>query len=242
MDYTYLLEDTQKRIKAELLIEPLAPLSMCANMPGKIFRSAGEPAESMLLGMLENMLGIHSFILSGDKYFNKSRQKMSGYLKKYHKKHYRNDLSFKEYSSYYLPLIQHHIKCMLKEKPVGDKRHFDLFSQRLGRLDSYLRSHKSYRNTPRKLLQELDEKYDFDQKNMSQEEYKIYMQKVPAFYTSPTLREFIVYPAGSYFRYDIEVTPGLGEELVKRAEDPVSCPFLGTSEGWVDVSFKISEP
>src|SRR5690554_2317905 len=46
-------------VKAKLIIEPLAPLSMVSDLPGSFYKSLKSPSKKMLCGLFENLLGWH---------------------------------------------------------------------------------------------------------------------------------------------------------------------------------------
>ena len=60
IDLTFLLDDPAvKDAEGLLVIEPLAPLSMNATVPGKHYQTALHPPERHIYGLLENALGLH---------------------------------------------------------------------------------------------------------------------------------------------------------------------------------------
>ena len=60
IDLTFLLDDPgTKDAEGLLVIEPLAPLSMNATVPGRHYQTALHPPERHIYGLLENALGLH---------------------------------------------------------------------------------------------------------------------------------------------------------------------------------------
>ena len=102
-----------------LKIRPLSPLSMVSSIPGSFYRSNSEPTNTMVYGMLENMMGWH--------YSDQIRISLKKYLQKQFKKEKR---SFSEESaeSGYTPLIQNFISIeKLFVRPTS-KSFNDLFA------------------------------------------------------------------------------------------------------------------
>jgi hypothetical protein len=60
LDLSFLLEPPDAQaVTARLVIEPLAPLSMNASVPGKHYQTALRPPERQVYGLIENAMGLH---------------------------------------------------------------------------------------------------------------------------------------------------------------------------------------
>ena len=59
IDISILKEKPLLDMKVQLIIEPLAPLSMVAELPGSYYKSLMHPSKKMICGLFENILGWH---------------------------------------------------------------------------------------------------------------------------------------------------------------------------------------
>ncbi len=110
IDLSFLLDDpATKSVQGLLRIEPLAPLSMNATVPGKHYQTALDPPDRQVYGMLENALGLH-FGWSED---YKIRQQIADDAIAEVDVSYRNKRDFQ-------PLIAAYVDIELVESPERD--------------------------------------------------------------------------------------------------------------------------
>jgi CRISPR-associated protein Cas5 len=57
----------------------------------------------------------------------------------------------------------------------------------------------------------------------------------PMYYVSPKVRGFVVTDVG--YELPVKTTPEIARLLEKHLDSPVSPPYLGTSEGWIDIKW-----
>jgi CRISPR-associated protein Cas5 len=209
--------------KAMLIIKGLAPLSMVSSIPGSFYRSSQEPTQAMLYGMLENIVGWH--------YSPEIRRAIKKGLNKSSKKsQVKFEGIFSE--SGYEPMLQQFIRInKLFLKPITES-YVDFWTQHLKHNDK--RHFDGIRNYDWRLAKEINlvegdkEKEALLKGNQSQ---------FPNYYQSPKRREFVKV-TGEYI-YEIEIEAGFVDTFLERIEDPVSPPYLGTSEGWVDLKIEL---
>lgn len=219
------MKESQQTIWARgmLRIMPLAPLSMVSSVPGSFYRSSHEPSAIMIYGMLENIVGWH--------YSPEIRKSLKKAVLKRHKKSKEEYVSLSAESGFE-PFIQNYIKVTrlflrpsvqtftdlwTQHQKHNDKRHFDGVRNYDWR---YVRQINSAGNDPEKaaLLKE-------------------HTSHFPNYYQSPKRREYII--ASGEFIYEIQVADIFVNQLMEAINNPVSTPYLGTSEGWVDVNIEL---
>jgi CRISPR-associated protein Cas5 len=224
IDISPLFQIPKLAVNAQLLIEPLAPLSMVVSMPGSYYRSQSEPSKFMIYGMIENLLGWH-FSFEDRKAITKAIQKR---LKKE-----SSDLKFDTSEVGYYPLIQNHLRIdtlLLKPHAMAFE---DLWTQHLKGGDE--RHLKGVRNYDWRLAAALNKLENSPEaRNRFFEDYG---GLFPVYYQSPKKREFVLVQ-GKY-GYKVSVHPALADLIVdalNRMQQPL---YLGTNEGWVDVKMNI---
>ena len=75
---------------------------------------------------------------------------------------------------------------------------------------------------------------DIETPKVRQKELKGYF---PQYYTSPTPREYVI-PQNAY-RYRIQTTETLVQQVQDALEDPAGPLYLGTNDGWVEARLDI---
>ena len=205
-----------------LKIKPLAPLSMVSSIPGSFYRSNPEPTKAMIYGMLENIMGWH--------YSDQIRTSLRKYLQKKFKKD-KKEFVVEASESGFNPIIQNFIvieKLFVRPTTVSyndlwtqhlkhdDKRHFD-------GVRNYDWRHTKLINTISEsgkatILKELGSHF-------------------PNYYQSPKKREYVIVQ-GDYI-YEVNVLASYKDDIISCINNPVSPPYLGTSEGWVDVTLDL---
>ena len=174
----------------------------------------------MLYGMLENILGWH--------YSPEIRKMATKYLKKSRKEKF----SELKAESGYQPLIQNYVRIIgLFMKPVTTS-YVDLWTQHQKHNDK--RHFDGVRNYDWRLAREIHIAPDDTAKAQMMKEKGNHF---PNYYQSPTRREFVTVK-GNYV-YDIEVAEEFADVLLEKVANPESIPYLGTSEGWVDVKIEM---
>lgn len=206
--------------KGFLQITPLAPLSMVSSVPGSFYRTSREPSKEMLYGMLENILGWH--------YSPEIRKEAIKYLKKSKK----DDWNELKAESGFRPLIQKYVHILGLFMRPATTSYIDLWTQHQKHNDK--RHFDGVRNYDWRLAREIHIAPDDKAKEQIMKEKGSHF---PNYYQSPTRREFVIVK-GDYV-YDIEVDEEFSELLLKKIAEPESVPYLGTSEGWVDVKIEL---
>lgn len=207
-----------------LKIQPLAPISMVASTPGSFYRSNDCPSQEMIYGMLENILGWH--------YSPEIRKSYIKDLKKKLKKQKTELIEAKSLSGY-TPVIQNYIQIKgLFVKPYTTP-YIDMWTQHLKHNDK--RHFDGVRNYDHRLTREINLAEDAEKEVV----LKSNIGHFPNYYQSPKKREFVIV-VGEY-RYEVELKEDFVDVLREGIEDPISLPYLGTSEGWVHVELIIPE-
>lgn len=243
IDISFLFEKPEGFTKSYLRIEPLAPLSMVASLPGSYYRSERIPTNYMIYGMIENVLGWHFSL--------EDRKKIRNDQKKAFKK-LKVDFEDIKSDTGYMPLIHHHLKikpCFIKPDVMV---YTDLWTQHLkGQDERHIKGSRAWSHDWQltKLLKKgmegtlaLKEEGEAKSKTELTKLYEVYSSSFPAYYRSATIkREFIV-PLGmekgveirSYL-FDMEVSAplyGLLQKMIAQLDTPT---YLGTSEGWTEL-------
>lgn len=221
IDLSILKETPSLTEHITMLIRPLAPLSMVAEMPGLFYKALRKPNEKMLCGVVENVLGWH---LS----YN-DRKKISEEHNKIVSK-----TSTTDPGSTYIPLLLDYFEIEnISVKLLGDVCFYkDLWNKAESRLDSP-RHIKSCRNTSNEILK------DYNKLSSKKEElnkwFKKTKGKVPMFYTKPVDREYLTFDG--YYIVKLRMDKKLATKFSERISDNNIC-YLGNSEGWIDIKFK----
>jgi CRISPR-associated protein Cas5 len=255
IDLQFFVEPPELMVKGLLTIDALAPLSMVAAQPGKYYRSQSSPTHHMLYGLIENALGWH---LHDDL----RKQTIDG-LKKRLKKEFKKNpnwinsdwIAGKPESSEvgYLSLLQYHIKFTDTVVQPAVTSYDDLWSQQLrdtGR--SFFGGSKHFDYSLSGLLNrekqgniEFGDRAEF--KNYPEDElnklpdgskikYTAIRSKFPQYYTSPTVREYVI-PSRPYL-IGLNTTETLSKLLLDAFENPAAPLYLGANDGWVEVNYQ----
>ena len=241
LDLNFLLQPPDFSARAMLTVDALAPLSMVTSMPGKYYRSQPEPTDEMLYGLLENALGWH---ITGKT--DVERDKLAKKLAKRHR------TSGKISGIGFMSLLQFHVR--ITTRVIPPLLHYDdLWSQHL-RGASFVGGSRNYdyRAIPlmnaeragRVRIADLSEErgYSKDSEKLTnfQEGDGIHPNVIrpyfPQYYASPTPREYVI-PQGAY-RYRLEMSAEISRLLAEALENPVAPLYLGSSDGWVEVSYE----
>lgn len=230
-----LFEKPDPTVKALITVTPLAPLSMVVSLPGSYYRSQPEPSKQMIYGVLENLLGWHF----SDAIRKDIIKKLEKHYKKKHKLSMDDMGAFESSGSKYTALLQKHL---LIEKPPFDyvptiKSYDDYWTQHLKDVDQ--RHAKGNRNYDFRLSNAIDTIYKQPKEQQDSIWANIFKEQgehFPVYYQKPTKREFVVVK-GSFF-YSVLVQENLLRLLEETILDVTAPTYLGTNEGWVDLTIK----
>lgn len=204
--------------KITISIQALSPLSFVSSTPGDIYRSSSAPTKHMILGMLENAIGLH---FPDDE----RTQTNNPYLKKIIKK----TGALQSANSGFTSLLQNHVRILYIREPHVE-RVVDLFSQHLRGSDE--RHTKGSRNFDWRVIPHYSEA-------ITKETSSRYLSSFPQYYISQAKREYVI-PLGVY-EICIETSNKLSECIEKAIEYPAAPLYLGTNDGWVEVGYRRQE-
>lgn len=228
-------------VKASLVIEPLAPLSMVSDLPGSFYKSLKSPSKKMLCGLFENLLGWHIDIADRKKIQKdliSARQK--AFKGKEDKKAVKKEFESYQQGSTYIPLLMEYFEIELVTLPP--MMHYnDLWSKAYRRADADVHPkgtmNISYELVPEKRERKRDEKKP---KQIAATElldlFKNNVGKFPLYYSTPTSREFVE------MNSSLEIILNIDAVILKSILNSIyenNCLFLGNSEGWINL--KINE-
>ncbi|AUD06727.1 hypothetical protein [Spirosoma pollinicola] len=256
IDLSFFIEPPELTVTAMLQIDALAPLSMVAAQPGAYYRSQPAPTEFMLYGLLENALGWH---LSAT-----PRKQVMDDLKKSAKKSAKKNVAWAKSPWItgkptgspeigFVSLLQYHVAFEGLEKPVQVDTFDDLWSQQLrdtGR--SFFGGSRHYDASLSDLMTR-ERRGDVEFGDRAEHEvlrdeslllaadgakiqYKSVRSKFPHYYVSPTVREYVI-PRSPYL-FRLLTTPSVSALLKDAFNDPSAPLYIGSNDGWVDVSYE----
>ena len=211
----------EKRIK--LIILPLAPLSMVADIPGTYYKTQDIPDKYKICGLFENILGWH---------FDKNdRIAIQKKLKEFNKKVLKNaTYENSEANSGFQPLLFDFFKTGMVLK--RESMHYnDLWKKAFSRMDADVHA----KGTPNLDYEVLKQKPNALKTEPIGEFFKANKKKYPMYYTSPTLREYVVHQG------EIQIQINIHEPLFIELQNALqynSTAYLGNSEGWVEIKIE----
>lgn len=232
VDISILKEIPLNDVKARLIIEPLAPLSMVSELPGSYYKSLMFPTKKMICGLFENILGWH-FDLSCRNLIIKDIQKL--------RKKQKKDIDFKSYcyGSTYKPLLMEYFNLIGTPKICNFSNicsYDDLWSRQYSRFDSPKTHIGGSRCFDSEILRNdirlINSLTDDNEHNTW---FKNSKGKFAQFYTTPTKREYV--HLNGQFEYDVEIAAVLYKNLFKACGEN-NIAYLGNSEGWVSVKIQ----
>ena len=230
MDLSILSKKPTRERQAILTIEPLAPLSIVSTLPGSYYKSLDKPTKANLCGMFENVLGWH--IGNGDR--SEILEKMTN---DYEKSYNITDFEVETSAVGYKSLLGHLFEIELPVIPAITARYDDYWTQHLKDYDA-----RHLKGTPNLSYHLISEKRQLSTDNkgkVSDATFSNFFKKnnsgFPMYYSSPTPREFIVVQGNYQIKLSINsyLLEGLKQSLTEN-----NLAYLGTSEGWVDLSIK----
>lgn len=256
IDLRFFKEPPELTVEARLQIDALAPLSMVAAQPGAYYRSQPAPTPFMLYGLLENALGWHLSetvrrqVMDGLK---KSTKKAAKKNKVWADSPWVADKPVGSPEIGFVSLLQYHVLFGGLEEPVLVDTFDDLWSQQLrdtGR--SFFGGSRHYDASLSSLMtrevqgevefgDRAEHKYYTDDALQSlpagaKIQYKSVRSRFPHYYVSPTVREYVV-PRSPY-RFRLRTTPTVSALLMAACNDPAAPLYVGSNDGWVDVSYE----
>lgn len=236
LDLLILEKIPEPNLKVILEIEPLAPLSMVSELPGSYYKTLKSPDKKMLCGLFENILGWH-IDLTHRKAIIKE---LAALRKKQSKKNPQLEFVDRTKGSTYSPLLMDYFDIVL---PVIPALGFydDLWSKAYRRSDAVVHPkgtfNISYDLIPLKRELKRSEKNPKQIDDSALEKFfKDNIVQYPQFYSTPITREY-VYAKGFY-----EIQILIDHDLFKLLKEQLSSEnlgYLGTSEGWVDLKFRV---
>ncbi len=229
-DLSILFQEPTKDQYVVLTIDPLAPLSIVSTLPGSYYKSQNAPTKSNLCGMFENVLGWHIGPKERKAIFNK--------MKLVYKKSYKiTDFEQVVSNVGYASLLGHLFDVELAVVPEIVTRYDDLWKQQLKHDD--VRHLKGTPNLSYYLISQKRALPTDEKGKIKDSEYtkflKYHYDLFPMYYTSPTPREFIVIE--DPYKFKISINCHLLSALNKSIQEN-NIAYLGTNEGWVDLSIK----
>jgi CRISPR-associated protein Cas5 len=217
-DLSFLLQPPDFSARAKLTVEALAPLSMVTSMPGKYYRSQPEPTDEMLYGLFENALGWH---ITGKTDTERDRL-VKGLARRHRMEERKSGVEFKS-------LLQFHVRFTTRAVPP--LLHYDdYWSRHSKHTDS--RHVDGSRNYDYRAIPRLNAV----KANEAELNPKEIIKYFPQYYISPTPREYVI-PKGAY-RYRLETSKEISSILIRALENPSAPLYLGTSDGWIEVSYE----
>lgn len=237
IDISILKEEPSLDMKVQLIIEPLAPLSMVSDMPGAYYKTLKMPDKKMICGLFENILGWH--IDSAD------RKKLYKDLKQIRKKQ-KIDFKDKYNGSTYQPLLMDYFEIddnVEIDKFTGVCFYDDLWSRSFRRSDSN-KHINGCRNADFRII---DQKYQAfnkidnselksaDKEKEKDSWFKQNIGRYPYYYSSPTKREYI--SIDGVFKIKLSMSKDLLGLLTLSVQSN-NIGYLGNNEGWVNVTIE----
>ena len=232
VDLSILSKEPTRERQVILTIEPLAPLSIVSTLPGSYYKSLDKPTKANLCGMFENVLGWHIEVKHRNAILKKMKQD-------YKKSHNITDFEKETSAVGYTSLLGHlfEIECFFV--PAIVTRYDDYWTQHLKHDDA--RHLKGTANLSYRLISEKRQLPTDNKGKVSDVTFGKFLKEkenysgFPMYYSSPTPREFIVVQGNYQIKLSINsyLLEGLKQSLTEN-----NLAYLGTSEGWVDLSIK----
>lgn len=249
IDLSILKRSPRLDVNAQLIIRPLAPLSMVNEMPGSFYKTLRYPSKKMICGLIENMLGWHFDRKIRNDIFNDWKKVMKKQGKVVNIKDYQQ-------GSTYIPLLMDYFE--LSEKPSlvdfkGVCNYIDLWNKCYRRddddglykhlngcrnLDDYLIAERQIvLSFLEAKIDKAKKQKDKEAKNEAERERKSWLGKhidqIPCFYTKLASREY--FDLDATYSISLNIDRGL-IQMLEHTYNGIC--YLGNSEGWVHVSLK----
>jgi len=221
----YLFKEPKLDTKALMTITPLAPLSMVTSMPGSYYKTEKIPTKFMLAGLFENILGWH---LS-----DKDRKSIRKDLKQHYKKKLKLEYTDDKSAVGFLPLVYHLFEIVPPTSEPEVMFFEDMWTQHL--IGSDERHLRGVINNDWSIDADVARLKAENSSKKSNKFFEKHRGKFPLYYRSPQQREFMIVK-GDYL-YKIMTTCLLFKD-VQKALLQNNLGYLGTSEGWVHISWE----
>lgn len=226
MDISILKDKPSLTESITMVIRPLAPLSMVAEMPGSFYKTLKVPNKKMLCGAIENIIGWHfSYV---------DRKRIASEYSKLRKKEHC-EVTKVDSGSSYIPLLMDYFKISERIELKNVKNvcfYKDLWNRCYRRADSFMHVN-GCRNIGFDVIKEF---HKVSKKDVNKENKKHWFDNnigsIPYFYTKPTDREYI-FIDGYYIipmLMDQRLLTMLKENIVNN-----NMGYLGNSEGWINI-------
>ena len=233
IDISILKEKPSLDTEANLIIEPLAPISMVSELPGSYYKSLMYPSKKMMCGLFENILGWH--------FDTDSRTAIIKDLQKTRKKQ-KIDVNYKMFShgSTFIPLLMEYFDIL--EKPqIKDFKSLCKFDDYWSKLYKRSDENEKHPNGVRYMDANTIKSYvasyigfeNSEAKKNKARFYKAHTDKFPQYYVSPAIREFI--DLDGSFSYKISMDSKLFT-LLSFVYTTNNLCYLGNNEGWVNIT------
>lgn len=223
IDISLLFEEPRLDRAVCLIAQPLAPLSMVSVLPGSYYKTERVPTKAMLCGLFENLLGWH--------FSEDDRKEIFEEMKSHHKEEFNQTLEKEEAESGYQMLLGYYFETT-PQVLIPVLRHYeDLWTQHL--IGADMRHSQGAIRYDWRIEKELQEARENDRSHTAF--FKQNREKFPRYYRGVPKREFVI-AEGSY-RIKLNMDSRLFL-LLQNAVQENNIGYLGTSEGWVDISFE----
>lgn len=233
IDITILREIPNLTEKCDLIIEPLAPLSMVEEFPGSFYKSLKIPSKKMICGLFENILGWHI-----DWQDRKSIVKEIGKLRKRQQTNFSNQ----QKGSTYIPLLMEYFE--IRDEKLSNFQNIifynDLWSRLYRRSDAVNHANGTenidYTIIPIKRSLKRDNKNPKKIDNTALTDFfKSHLSEYPMYYTIPTYREYL--QTDGIYRISLLMDKRLVKLLEEKLNN-INIGYLGNSEGWINVKLE----
>jgi CRISPR-associated protein Cas5 len=226
--------EAENSVGALLRIEALAPLSMVAKLPGKYYTTQPRPTDHMLYAMLENALGWHIGPIE--------RAQMIKLLEK------RFGDKARSSGVGYQSLLQWHIRFGPVITPPL-QQFDDLWTQHL-KGKSFADGSRNYDSSAIRFMNakrsglvttsdaakaRKGEGVLTDFKEGEEISITVLRPYFPQYYSSPTPRGYV--EATDPYIVQLTTSVQIAEALRTAIEDPAAPLYLGSNDGWVDVTW-----
>ncbi|MCO6461678.1 MAG: type I-PGING CRISPR-associated protein Cas5p [Saprospiraceae bacterium] len=259
MDINLLLEKPEIDKNIKVIIGPLAPLSMIADIPGTYYKAQEVPDKYKLCGLFENILGWH---------FSKNdRAKIAKKIKDLNQKKLKNkDYVPTQANSGFQPLLFDFFEVGMIYRSQG-VNYNDLWKRSFSRMDAdvhpkgtpnldyevlkkknWIKKKEEEQANIKKELKDLKDSGDESKVDALKSQllpgstspllafFQMHKGNYPLYYTSPTLREYIDYSGG-----EIQMKLTIDSRLFNILSDSLkenSTAYLGNNEGWVEIKLE----
>jgi len=233
IDISYLFRDPTFEESRLLTIKPLAPLSVCNDPNGVYYKSSFKPSVFKLMGLLENIIGIHISLSQRLEIVKNLKRDLRTKFYKTNGSEVRSSAA----SSLFFPLIQKHVEIEFSKIPSG--KFFDdlvsIHSACIKRDDRIDKRHTGgVKNIDKDLMFAVPTEPEVRRAVGDERARAIsIISKHPMYYSGPKSREYFV--TDDEYQIQLNSNSTFFQQLTSSLEKRNSW-FLGTSESIVKVS------